>query len=487
MENDLSPSGENAVLEGGALAVAVEDTRTPEEIEKKAAVWDAQHRAGPSYGDLQDMLSSAVSAEFAKNDDDYAWVCDFGDDWAVYSQNGEKFQCSYTLEGDTVALGDPEPVRTQTTYVPLEAKAKNWATAKRGFTSLVERAPAQTVKVEVRMDDAADPNTARFRGYAYTIDQRYGVTDWLGEYDERIGPGASSKTLREQASIPMLRNHDPNYVFANTQSQTSQLADDGTGLLNLAALDRRQTYTNDMCISLQRGDIAKMSFSFRAMADEWNETYDDRLVRELKLYDTSIVTYPANPHTTAELQDAVRSAMGREGRSLWLADSELSVRSALPMFTAERAPDEDQDDLLDRALRALVHADDVVTRSVGEHGRARTFQVGTALLELRAGKKLSAATNKLLNTALDALSAADKQHQKLSASHTKAADALNSVLNSATPGDTSGGVTNDGKSNSQGASNGDNPIMPKDGAGPRSAALKLQREREAELATLRRH
>lgn len=358
-------------------------------------------------------------------------------------------------------------------------RSSNPATPKRAFSSLVEQAPARTVDLEIRMDEGADPHIANFTGYAYTIDERYGVKDWLGEYGERIGPGASSKTLKEQRSIPLLLNHD-GLPMANTQSKTSQLADDGHGLRNLALFDRRSGTTNDVCIALQRGDIDKMSFSFRAVVDEWNEAYDDRLVRELQLFDTSIVTYPANPGTSAELVDAMRSALGREGRSLWLADSELSVRSALPVFVRARdggaAPD-NAGDLLERAVRALAHADEIVCRSLGrQHGRARTFLVAQAMLELRAGKALSAKNEGLLQTALSALASADKQHAKLSASHATAHDAVSNVLNAA---------SGDGKDGNQGATTGGNSIAPQDGAGPRSAALKLQRQREAELRALR--
>ncbi|MGH2890857.1 MAG: hypothetical protein ACRDNJ_14655, partial [Solirubrobacteraceae bacterium] len=199
-----------------------------------------------------------------------------------------------------------------------------------------------------------------------------------------------------------------------------------------------------------------------------------RGVSEARLYDSSIVTFPANPTTTAELRDSIRSALGREGRSLWLADSEMSVRSALPVIVERRELDTDAEDLLERALRALAHADEIMCRSHGPHGRARTFQVAAALVELRAGKALSTKNHQLITTALDALSAADKHHAKLVKQHAAAADALNSVLDQG----------QDGTENGTPPGNG-NPTMPQDGAGPRSKALKLARERETELRKLR--
>jgi HK97 family phage prohead protease len=453
--------------------------------QKKASEWNAQHRDSTlSYEDLRDMLTSAASAEFGGTDDDgyeeWVYVYDFGDDWLVYSKKGEKFRCSYELDGNEVTLGDPEPVRATTTYQPMEAKSapRNPATPKRAFSSLVEQAPAHTIQAQVRMDEGEDANIANFVGYASTTGDAYSVRDWLGEYTETIMPGAFAKTLREREDIPLLFNHD-GVPLASTSSGTSRLSEDGEGLRNEADLDRRDALTNSVCVQLQRGVLSKMSFSFRAVKDTWNDAYDDRGVTEAALYDTSIVTYPANPATSGELTEAMRSALGREGRSLWLAEHELSVRSALPVFVEKRELPEDAGDLLERALRALAHADEVVCRSRGPHGRGRTFRVAQAMLELRAGKVLSSANEELLQTALTALTSAD-------ASHSTAADAVSTVLGGAGDDDDDAEEASaDGKNGNKGAGNG-NPINSQDGAGPRSASLTLKRKREAELRALRR-
>lgn len=353
---------------------------------------------------------------------------------------------------------------------------RNPATAKRAFSSFVEQPPSHTAEVEVRMDiDSEDPHVARFQGYASTTGVPYSVRDWLGEYDETILPGAFAKTLREKTDVPLLFNHD-GIPLASTGSGTSRLSEDGKGLRNEADFDRRDALTNSICVQLQRGVLGKMSFSFKAIKDAWNDLYDDRGVSEAALYDTSVVTYPANPTTSAELVEAMRSAMGREGRSLWLADCELSVRQLCVMRSMDDGLTAgDAADVLERALRALAHADEVVSRSKGAHGRARTFLVAQALLELRAGKTLSSKNEGLLKTALSALSSADRQHAKLSASHSAAADAISSVLD--------GG--SEGKDGNQGADNG-NPIMPQDGAGPRSLPPSVVQARKQVQALRRR-
>jgi HK97 family phage prohead protease len=519
-------------------------------MDDRAAALDTEQRQ--SYLDLRRNLSAAVCNQPTTGGYLDAYLSDFDEDSVIYYSGDKMFSAPYKIKSDgTVKLGDPQEVEVKTSYQPVQSNSatqgdaerrgdadtaeapegpetaaetpespdqgerepadlgsRNFPTPKRAFSTLMERPPATAGGLTVRMSTGeADKMTANFDGYAYTINERYGVTDWLGEYEERIGPGAASKTLREQV-IPLLLNHD-GLPIASTASGTSELADDGKGLRNRAQFDRRSARVNDVCIAMERGDVDKMSFSFRAIAEDWNKAYDDRLVREMQMFDTSIVTYPANPNTSAQLVDEVRSALGREGRSLWLSNTDLSVRSALPVLTRGDSVelDEDSADLLERAVRALVHADEVMVSRHGHHGRARTFVVVKDLLNLRAGKMLSKENTNLLNDALTALGSAQESHAAATEAHAAAGGKVAAVLEAAgaapaghatgskvkskAKSPTTGKTPKSGKtqqSKGDGKSDGtppggQNPINPTDGAGPRSATQKLaaKRRREAEI------
>lgn len=369
---------------------------------------------------------------------------------------------------------------------------------KRALSSLIEQPPAQTFDLQIRMGESGDENIAQFRGYASTTGQDYAVTDWLGEYRETINAGAFAKTLQEQRAVPLLFNHD-GMPLASTGSGTSRLSEDGTGLLNEAGLDRRQALTNDLCIALQRGDVNKMSFSFRAIKDDWNDAYDARAVSELALYDTSIVTYPANPGTSAELRSAMRGALGREGVSLmW------SVRSALGEARSERIA-EAAEPAVEKALRALASADEAVCRAYGRQGRARTFLVASMLLQVREGKVLSADNQTMLQNALTALHEADdvdipaivKSLQTIDSALDAGQAGLAEVLGKANPdgdpddrqptlenpkGPNNSGLDGDAGGGSGGG--GKNPILPPDGAGPRFATVEATRRMLERLRAL---
>jgi phage head maturation protease len=59
----------------------------------------------------------------------------------------------------------------------------------------------------------------------------------------------------------------------------------------------------DLMTMMKRGDVNQMSFGFYVRQDEWIEEPDFGLVRVLRdvdLFDVSVVTYPAYPATSAE-------------------------------------------------------------------------------------------------------------------------------------------------------------------------------------------
>jgi phage head maturation protease len=60
--------------------------------------------------------------------------------------------------------------------------------------------------------------------------------------------------------------------------------------------------------AMERGDVDQMSFAFRVVRDDWNKDYSERIISEVKLYDVSVVTYPANPATVVKLRSEDKPA-----------------------------------------------------------------------------------------------------------------------------------------------------------------------------------
>ena len=153
--------------------------------------------------------------------------------------------------------------------------------------------------VEERNDN--DTDTLLFTGYASVFNKPYGVRDNKGVYDETIQPGAFKKTLQEQDDVRFLVNHD-GIPLARTSSGTLELEEDQYGLFVRAELDPTNPTVAEVASAMKRGDLNEMSFAFAAMRDEFNQQGDERTVSEARLFDVSVVTYPANPWAGAKLR-----------------------------------------------------------------------------------------------------------------------------------------------------------------------------------------
>ena len=146
-----------------------------------------------------------------------------------------------------------------------------------------------------------DKDTLLFTGYASVFNKPYGVRDSKGMYNETIKQGAFKKTLQEQDDVRFLVNHD-GIPLARTSSGTLQLEEDDYGLFVKAELDPSNPTVAEVASAMKRGDLNEMSFAFAAIKDNFDNAGENREVNEARLFDVSVVTYPANPWAGAKLR-----------------------------------------------------------------------------------------------------------------------------------------------------------------------------------------
>lgn len=182
-----------------------------------------------------------------------------------------------------------------------------------------------TAPFELRKD-AGSSGGLTFKGYASTTEQAYPVfggtfPGWM----ETMASGSFKKTLRENADVAFLINHD-GLTLARTKSGTMDLKEDKTGLAVTASLDPRQNVVNDLFVASERGDIDEMSFAFQVVRDEWldddgnkSDSFDGtkRRILEVNLNkgDVSAVNYGANDTTSGGFRE-IEMALAelRDGR-----------------------------------------------------------------------------------------------------------------------------------------------------------------------------
>ena len=139
-----------------------------------------------------------------------------------------------------------------------------------------------------------------FEGIASVTNTPYQVRDQWGDYAETIAPGAFTKTLKEKADVRLLINHEGT-PLARTKSGTLKLTA-APHLRAVAELDPANPKVQEIRSAMSRGDLDQMSIGFRVHKQEWNSDYTERNIREVELFDVSVVTYPASPTTTASLR-----------------------------------------------------------------------------------------------------------------------------------------------------------------------------------------
>lgn len=126
-----------------------------------------------------------------------------------------------------------------------------------------------------------DATKRTIQGYAST----FGNKDFV---DDIVMPGAFKKTIQERGSqVKLLWQHyDP-------IGKAIHMEEDSKGLY-VEAYVSNTTQGNDALELAQDGVIDKFSIGYEVIKDEYDAGQKARLLKELKLHEFSMVTFPAN-------------------------------------------------------------------------------------------------------------------------------------------------------------------------------------------------
>ena len=157
--------------------------------------------------------------------------------------------------------------------------------------------------IEVRYADAEiridDDGGVIVEGHAAVFDEE---TDIGGMFREIIEAGAFKNAVKND-DVQFLVNHG-GLPLARTSSGTLTLTEDKRGLHIKTNLDPDDPDVKQIITKMKRGDLDKMSFAFRAIKEEWDDSGDIplRTIKEVQLFDVSIVNDPAYPGTDIGLR-----------------------------------------------------------------------------------------------------------------------------------------------------------------------------------------
>lgn len=190
-------------------------------------------------------------------------------------------------------------------------------TPTRGLTvrnrdGLIREARA-TAQLEAR---ATEDGVPRLVGYASTYDDPYDIGVPIDQggwgWTEIIAKGAATRSINNSDDVYLFFNHD-GFDLASTKNGSLRLSSNSIGLLSEAELDPASPYSMEVYRRVQRRSLTQMSFAFQVVRERWEDRQGNeasfvdapvRRILEVKLFDTSVVSFPANPGTSVDVKSA---------------------------------------------------------------------------------------------------------------------------------------------------------------------------------------
>jgi HK97 family phage prohead protease len=195
----------------------------------------------------------------------------------------------------------------------------------------------------------ASGRTLKLEGHAAVFNTRAN----LGQFQERIMPGAFKRALAAEQGVPFLWNHNKEKILGRTTAGTLRLKEDSKGLhyeVDLPNTEEARGYHE----SVRRGDVTGSSFAFNLQKgdDEWSEEQDEdrsfhalRTIRNVtNLVDCSAVTSPAYDGTdvsarNVEVPFEIRSRVAERNVGV-IVTPEIAVQITINALNRHKSEEE---------------------------------------------------------------------------------------------------------------------------------------------------
>jgi|SRR5690554_1211138 len=164
---------------------------------------------------------------------------------------------------------------------------------------------------EIRAEAPAGVEGLVLTGRPVIYDQPTVIKDKFGEYTEVIRRGALEGA--DLSDTRLLYNHDLSKIPLARSPKTMRFKLDPAGLTMTAELpeteEGKSVYT-----AVKRGDLSGMSFAFKVPkgGSHFDAKANTRTITKIeKIYECSIVPFPAYPQTSVEARAAIEGAWAR--------------------------------------------------------------------------------------------------------------------------------------------------------------------------------
>lgn len=163
------------------------------------------------------------------------------------------------------------------------------------------------ISEKVKMIQSDTEEKRKISGYAVLYETMSSLLG--GWFKEKISRNAFDNTLKS-SDVRALFNHDANLLLGRKSAGTLRLQSDSNGLL--MEIDPPETsYSRDLIVSIERGDITGQSFGFTVKKDSWEDLDKETPIRTIEeigiLHDVGPVTFPAYEDTSVQVRSILSS------------------------------------------------------------------------------------------------------------------------------------------------------------------------------------
>lgn len=189
----------------------------------------------------------------------------------------------------------------------------------------MDRECRQMRSVPSMFDTREENDVLYIEGYFSVFNTNYDL--WPGA-SESVAPGAFSKTLG--GDIRALIDHETRLVLGRNKAGTLELKEDSHGLWGRVSINRNDQDAMNLYERVKRRDVDQCSFGFEIVKEDTEIREDGSVhwtIREVKLYEVSVVTFPAYEETSVSARKKEFADIQRRKTEAWRETMQKKIRS----------------------------------------------------------------------------------------------------------------------------------------------------------------
>lgn len=189
-----------------------------------------------------------------------------------------------------------------------------------------DRKERQMRSVASKFETREDGEGLFIEGYFSVFNSNYEL--WPGA-TESVAPGAFSGTLGDD--IRALIDHESRLVLGRNKARTLELREDSHGLWGRVRINPNDTDATNLYERVKRRDVDQCSFGFDIIEEETEFREDGSVhwtILKVKLYEVSVVTFPAYEATGVSARKAEYEEIQRRRAESWKAEQRKKLKGA---------------------------------------------------------------------------------------------------------------------------------------------------------------